>query len=187
MSVSRTEALGQLLMVGLSEERWTSTLERHLLSIKPGGILFSPRQLRKPDSTAELLKNAARTLPAACFLALEEAGGPGPPLVGKSMTELWREDLVPYRELLQQLPLVTVGHGAYKAYDFDVPQPAALSENVVEGLLRIKVCFSRVAVADDLDTPEISHSVDIGEAAVPSVNAGCDLLLTGVREKSAEE
>ncbi len=294
MSVSRTEALGQLLMVGLSEERWTSTLERHLLSIKPGGILFSPRQLRKPDSTAELLKNAARTLPAACFLALEEEGGPvnplkaffpplpspravarrgisaterlgeligaglallgfntdlaplldletppsekrlggrlfgsdphqvaqsgksivkglerhgiiscakyfpglgaadtgsgpGPPLVGKSMTELWREDLVPYRELLQQLPLVTVGHGAYKAYDFDVPQPAALSENVVEGLLRIKVCFSRVAVADDLDTPEISHSVELGEAAVRSVNAGCDLLLTGFREKSAEE
>src|SRR2546422_5903152 len=76
MSVSRTEPLGQLLMVGLSEERWTSTLERHLLSIKPGGILLSPRQLRKPDSAAELLKNAARTLPAACFLALEEEGGP---------------------------------------------------------------------------------------------------------------
>jgi hypothetical protein len=71
MSVSRTEPLGQLLMVGLSEERWTSTLERHLLSIKPGGILLSPRQLRKPDSTADLLKNATRTLPAACFLALE--------------------------------------------------------------------------------------------------------------------
>src|SRR5713226_3125791 len=80
MSVSRTEPLGQLLMVGLSEERWTSTLERHLLSIKPGGILLSSHQLRKPESAAELLKNAARTLPGACFLALVEEGGPVNPL-----------------------------------------------------------------------------------------------------------
>jgi len=101
------------------------------------------------------------------------------PVIGKTMAELWREDLIPYRELLPQLPLVMVGHGAYKAYDFDLPCPATLSPKVVEGLLRTKLGYGGVAVADDLASEVIRRTIDLGEAAVRSVNAGCDLLLVG--------
>ena len=109
------------------------------------------------------------------------------PLSGKTMAELWREDLVPYRELLPQLPLVMVGHAAYKAYDFDLPRPAMLSANVVEGLLRVKLGYRGVRVAGHLDRKEVCAGLEPGEAAVRSFNAGCDLLLVGSEEKSVAE
>ncbi len=110
------------------------------------------------------------------------------PLVGKTMVKLWREDLVPYRALHNRLPLVLVGHGAYKAYDFDLPRPAAFSPSVVEGLLRVKLGYRGVAVADDLASEAIRRTIDPQEAAVKSLNAGCDLLrVDGSKEKTADE
>lgn len=106
------------------------------------------------------------------------------PLIRKTMAELWREDLVPYRKLLGQLPLVRVSHAAYKAYDYNFPCPATLSRNVVEGLLRLKLGYSGVAAGDFLETKTIRRTLDLGEAAVQSVNAGCDLLLVGRSEES---
>lgn len=110
-----------------------------------------------------------------------------PPLSGKPMTELWREDLLPYRKLLGQLPLVMVGHGAYKAYDFDLPRPAAFSESIVEGLLRVKLRYRGVAVAYELEEAARRASVELGEAAVRSVGAGCDMLVVRGGEKSVQE
>jgi beta-N-acetylhexosaminidase len=108
------------------------------------------------------------------------------PLVGKTMVELWREDLVPYRELLPRLPLIMVGHGAYKAYDFDLPRPATLSSSVVEGLLRAKLGYRGVAITDDLASKAIRRIMDPQEAALKSLEAGCDLLrISGSPEKSA--
>ncbi len=98
------------------------------------------------------------------------------PLVGKTMAELWRADLVPYRALHGRLPLVMVGHGAYKAYDFDASRPATISPNVVRGLLREKLGYKGLAVADDIASDAIRGSVDPDAAAVKSLAAGCDLL-----------
>ncbi len=100
-----------------------------------------------------------------------------PPIIGKPMAALWSEDLIPYRELLTQLPLVMISRVSYKAYDFDVPRCAMLSANVAEGLLRVKLGYRGVAVAGDLETEARRQGLDLSEAAVQSVNAGCDLLL----------
>jgi beta-N-acetylhexosaminidase len=100
-----------------------------------------------------------------------------PPLVSKSMAELWREDLVPYRALLLQLPLVLVSTAAYKAYDFDLLQSAGLSPRVVEGLLRVKLGYKGVAIACGLETEAVRGTLDLGEAAVHGLRAGCDMLL----------
>ena len=105
------------------------------------------------------------------------------PVVSKPMAELWREDLVPYRELLKKLPLVMLSHCAYKAYDFDVPRPAALSASVLHGLLRVKLGYHKVALADIRQTEAIGSILDLVEAGVRSVNAGSDLLLVGRREQ----
>ena len=112
---------------------------------------------------------------------------PQSPIIGKTMAQLWREDLIPYRELLPQLPLLMVSRGAYKAYDFDLPRPATLSPNVVAGLLRTKLGYRGVAVADSLDAEPILRTLDLGEAAIRSVSAGCDLLLLGRGPESAEK
>jgi len=99
------------------------------------------------------------------------------PLVSKSMAQLWREDLVPYRALLPRLPLVLVSTAAYKAYDFDVLQSAALSPKVEEGLLRVKLGFDGVAIAYGLEAKAVRGTLALEEAAVQALAAGCDMLL----------
>jgi beta-N-acetylhexosaminidase len=98
-------------------------------------------------------------------------------LVAKSMLELWREDLVPYRALLPRLPLVLMSTAAYKAYDFDFPQSAGLSPKIVEGLLRLKLGYKGVAIAYGLEGDAVRGTLDLGEAAVQALRAGCDALL----------
>jgi beta-N-acetylhexosaminidase len=100
-----------------------------------------------------------------------------PPLVSKSMAQLWREDLVPYRALLPRLPLVLVSTAAYKAYDFDLLQSAGLSPKVVEGLLRVKLGYNGVAIACGLEKDAVRGTLALEEAAVDALRAGCDMLL----------
>jgi beta-N-acetylhexosaminidase len=96
---------------------------------------------------------------------------------GRSMAELWRSDLVPYRALLPRLPLVLMSVATYKAYDFDYPRSAALSSQVVGGLLRAKLGYRGVVIAPQLESQPVRGILDVGRAAVQSLNAGCDMLL----------
>ena len=107
----------------------------------------------------------------------QSSGATEPPLVSKSMAELWREDLVPFRALLPRLPLVLVSAAAYKAYDFDLLQSAGLSPKVVEGLLRVKLSYHGVAIAYGLETEAVRGTLALEEAAVQALRAGCDMLL----------
>jgi beta-glucosidase-like glycosyl hydrolase len=70
-----------------------------------------------------------------------------------------------------------VNTAAYKAYDFDLPQSAGLSPRVVEGLLRVKLCYNGVAIACGLETEAVRGTLDLREAAVHALRAGCDVLL----------
>jgi beta-N-acetylhexosaminidase len=93
------------------------------------------------------------------------------------MAELWREDLVPFRALLLRLPLVLLSTVAYKAFDFDLLQSAGLSPRVVEGLLRVKLGYNGVAIACGLESEAVRGTLQLGEAAVHALRAGCDALL----------
>jgi beta-N-acetylhexosaminidase len=99
------------------------------------------------------------------------------PVISKSMSELWREDLVPFRTLLIRLPLVLVSPAAYKAYDFDLPRSAGVSPAVVGGLLRVKLGYNGVAIACGLESEAVRGTLELGEAAVCALQAGCDALL----------
>jgi beta-N-acetylhexosaminidase len=103
------------------------------------------------------------------------------------MAELWRSDLVPYRTILARVPLVLIGHSAYKSFDYNLPRPASLSDGVVEGLLRTKLAYRGVAMADDLNVEAIRRTSDLAEAAVRSIVAGCDLVRIGGGAKPVEE
>ncbi len=107
-------------------------------------------------------------------------------LSSKPMAALWREDLVPFRELLPRLPLVMVSHAAYKAYDFDLPRPAVFSSEIVKGLLRIKLGYRGVAVASLSGVGVATKNADMGEAAVKALEAGCDLLILPGNKSAVE-
>jgi beta-N-acetylhexosaminidase len=118
----------------------------------------------------------------------------GLPMVGKTMVELWREDLWPFRELLPHLPFIEVSNVSYKAYDFDAPRPAAMSGKVVNDLLRVKLRHRGLAVADLLELlEETSHHTGPEEAAAMdtiaftlSTKAGCDLQVVKWGERLAD-
>jgi beta-N-acetylhexosaminidase len=145
--------------------------------------VFSPDPHELAKYGAAFLSGLARHNVLACgkhFPGLGSAQSsrvPERPMVAKSMAELWREDLIPYRALLPRLPLVLLSTAAYKAYDFDLLQPAGLSPRVVEGLLRVKLGYNGVAIACGLETEAVRGTLDLGEAAVQAVRAGCDALL----------
>jgi beta-N-acetylhexosaminidase len=93
------------------------------------------------------------------------------------MADLWRSDIVPYRELLPRLPLVLMSAAAYKAYDFSCPRSAVLSPQVVGELLRAKLGYRGVVVAPQLESEAVRGALDVPSAAVQSLNAACDMLL----------
>jgi beta-N-acetylhexosaminidase len=158
-----------------------------LASPAPGSIsqtcVFSPDPQQVARCGAAFLDGLERHNLLACgrhFPGLESAlysGTPELPVVSKSMAQLWREDLVPYRALLSRLPLVLVSSAAYKAYDFDLLQSAGLSPKVVEGLLRVKLGYHGVAIACGLETEAVRGTLALGEAPVHALLAGCDMLL----------
>ena len=71
---------------------------------------------------------------------------------------------------------------AYKAYDFNYPRSAVLSTQVVEGLLRAKLGYRGVVIAPQLESRAVRGVLDMGRAAVQSLNAGCDMLLVEKEE-----
>jgi len=288
MSASDARTLGQLLILGLRDHRWSSSLERTLRTLQPGGVLFSPGCFRTPGQTVELLHRIARELSTTPFLALTEEGGsvnplkallpplPAPrvlacrrpaavqrsgelmgnalrllgcnlnfaprldlsnpdvepaldtqtfgtdpkhvatcgkafieglrtpkilagakhfpgrsvpehnegglPLVGETMAKLWREDMLPFRGLLPQLPMILMSNAAYKAYDFDHPRPASLSRQIITGLLRVKLAYRGLTLAYDLAATAARGGLDFGEAVIAAATAGCDLMLADQEE-----
>lgn len=117
-------------------------------------------------------------------LSAEEYSDESPrSVVDKPMASLWREDLLPYRELLPKLSLVKLSYAAYKAYDIDLAMPAWLSVNVLNGLLRVKLGYRGVALVDPFDAIHGVPAHGAGpqtfgvrmEASASSIIAGCDM------------
>jgi beta-N-acetylhexosaminidase len=144
---------------------------------------FSPDPQQVAKCGAAFLRGLERHHVLACgkhfpgFASAQSLSATQPPAVSKSMAELWREDLVPYRALLPRLPLVLVSTAAYKAYDFDWFQSAGLSHKILEGLLRVKLGYKGVAIAYGLETEAVRGTLALEEAAVQALRVGCDMLL----------
>jgi beta-N-acetylhexosaminidase len=103
------------------------------------------------------------------------------PVIEKPLKQLWAEDLVPYRTLRRQLPLVMVSHAAYPQVTCDRP-PASLSNVWITDILRKRIGYRGLIVSDDLEMGGVLSAAPIGEAAVRFVRAGGDLCLICHRE-----
>jgi beta-N-acetylhexosaminidase len=97
------------------------------------------------------------------------------PTIHRSMRELWREDLLPYRELRSELPMVMVSHAAYP----NTPgknRPASASPYWITTVLRRRIGYRGIIFSDDLEMGGILKFMPIEEAAVAAIRAGMDLL-----------
>jgi beta-N-acetylhexosaminidase len=103
------------------------------------------------------------------------------PVIEKPLKKLWAEDLVPYRTLRRQLPLVMVSHAAYPQVTRD-RTPASLSGTWITDILRKRIGYRGLIVSDDLEMGGVLSAATIGEAAVGFVRSGGDLCLICHRE-----
>lgn len=105
------------------------------------------------------------------------------PSVDKSWKRLWKEDLVPYRELRRELPFVMVAHAAYPQVTDDA-RPASLSKQWMSGVLRKKIGYRGLIITDDLDMGGVLAAASIDDAAVETLLAGADIVLICQKEES---
>jgi beta-N-acetylhexosaminidase len=103
------------------------------------------------------------------------------PVIEKPLKRLWTEDLLPYRTLRRQLPMVMVSHAAYPQVTRD-RTPASLSKIWITDILRRRIGYRNLIVSDDLEMGGVLSAAPIGEASVEFVRAGGDLCLICHRE-----
>jgi beta-N-acetylhexosaminidase len=103
------------------------------------------------------------------------------PVIDKPLKELWAEDILPYRTLRRELPMVMISHAAYPQVTHD-KTPASLSKIWITGILRKRIGYRNLIVSDDLEMGGVLSSASVGEAAVEHVRAGGDLCLVCHRE-----
>jgi len=95
--------------------------------------------------------------------------------VGLSMEQLANRDLVPFKAAFDAGATgVVLGHGLYSPDEFVTP--ASQSSTLATGLLRDNLRFGGVAVTDDLNSPAITGTQTIPDAAVASIKAGADMV-----------
>ncbi len=103
------------------------------------------------------------------------------PVIEKPLQKMWVEDLLPYRTLRRQLPMVMISHAAYPQITGD-RTPASLSKRWIADILRKRIDYRNLIVSDDLEMGGVLSAAPIADAAVEFVRAGGDLCLICHRE-----
>jgi beta-N-acetylhexosaminidase len=97
--------------------------------------------------------------------------------IERPASEIGAADLPPFKAGIDAgAPLVMVGHAVYPALDPDAV--ASQSRAVVTDLLRGELGFRGVAITDSIEAQAVRGRMGPAEAAVASVRAGIDLVLT---------
>ncbi len=97
------------------------------------------------------------------------------PEILRNSAEIWREDLAPYRNLRDKLPMVMVNHAAYPA-TMGKSLPASVSPYWMTTVLRKRIGYKGLIFSDDLEMGGILKFMSIEAAVVSAVRAGMDLM-----------
>jgi beta-N-acetylhexosaminidase len=85
------------------------------------------------------------------------------------------EDLLPYRELRNELPMIMVNHAAYP-HTPGGNRPASASSYWITTVLRKCIGYRGIVFSDDLEMGGILKFLPIEEAVIAAVRAGMDLM-----------
>lgn len=100
------------------------------------------------------------------------------PTVEKSLRKLWEQDLVPYRTLRRELPMIMVSHAAFPAVT-KKRTPASLSKKWINDILRKKIGYRGLICSDDLEMGAVLAATPIEQAIeqvmIGHIRAGGDL------------
>ncbi len=96
------------------------------------------------------------------------------PSVEKPLRKLWEQDLVPYRSLRRELPMIMVSHAAFPTVTKD-GTPASLSKKWITDILRRKIGYRGLICSDDLEMGGVLTAAPIEQAMIGHIRAGGDL------------
>jgi beta-N-acetylhexosaminidase len=108
------------------------------------------------------------------------------PVIKKTFSKLWEQDLAPYRLMKRVLPMVLVNHANYPAITRD-PLPASLSKYWITDILRRRIGYRGLIASDDLEMGGVLAAAPIDEAATRFIAAGGDLCLICHQQELIEQ
>jgi beta-N-acetylhexosaminidase len=97
------------------------------------------------------------------------------PSIRRSWKEMWDQDLVPYRELVRELPMVMINHAAYPDTKSGV-SPATASAFWPTTVLQKRIGYKGLIFSDDMEMGGILKFAPMEEAAILAIRAGLHLL-----------
>jgi beta-N-acetylhexosaminidase len=97
------------------------------------------------------------------------------PEIQRTWPQLWDEDVVPYRELHREMPMIMTNHAAYPRTP-GKKEPASASRFWITETLRKRIGYKGMILSDDLEMGGILKFLPVEEAAVAAIRAGSDLL-----------
>ena len=97
------------------------------------------------------------------------------PAIQRTWTQIWDEDLAPYRELHRAMPMIMMNHAAYPQTP-GKNEPASASQFWITETLRKRIGYKGIILSDDLEMGGILKFMPVEEAAVAAIRAGSDLL-----------
>ncbi len=97
------------------------------------------------------------------------------PTVHLTVEQMMQSELLPFMTLCPELPGLMTAHLMLPHIDPDMP--ATLSRRVIRGLLRERIGYEGVVFTDDLRMGAIEGLYSPDEAAMLSLQAGCDMPL----------
>lgn len=98
------------------------------------------------------------------------------PEIGRRWKNIWQEDLIPYRTLHAEMPMVMMNHAAYPATP-GKQRPASASTFWTSTVLRKRIGYRGLVLSDDLEMGGILKFLPVDEAAIEAIRAGSDMLL----------
>lgn len=96
------------------------------------------------------------------------------PLDKREFSSIWENDLLPYRELHNELAGVMAAHIIYEKID---KKPAGFSKIWLKDILRKKINFKGLIFSDDLNMNGAQYAGDFLARAKMALKAGCDMVL----------
>ncbi|HSE42414.1 MAG TPA: glycoside hydrolase family 3 N-terminal domain-containing protein, partial [Acidobacteriota bacterium] len=97
------------------------------------------------------------------------------PVVTRRWLQIVKDDLQPYKKLLNELPFIMVNHALYPEMNPDLP--ASLAPEIIQDLLLDKWKYRGLAISDDLMMGAIANAWSLPKAAEMAISAGSHLFL----------
>ena len=106
------------------------------------------------------------------------------PTVPRPWKQIEKEDLVPYKKLLEKLPFIMVNHALYPEKNRKLP--ASLAPEIVTDFLLKKWNYKGFSISDDLIMGAVSNIYNLADACEKALLAGNHLFLICQPENVAE-